>query len=310
VEAVGGDPLPPAAEFAQEIVHSGDPWYVIDVALPAQPSAGYSPQPPRRRRSSGAAAPAPAFHDLPEARIVELTDYVIRRTAGLDDSLLPYGDPAGKDVLVFGAGYGADTLWATQRQARSILSTDVSPGISPVPFERALERLGIDRPDYEFRRESVHETVLTGETFDLIISRDVFEHVHDLKGTLASFRPLLRPGGRIAIYADSLWYSSLGGHIHAGPWEHLYRTPWELREELTPYLWDVWCNKLNRMTITDFVEAIRSVGLIILQLRVIPDPNIRRLPELLPRIRERMQVTPTDLSILSIGCELCFEENL
>jgi hypothetical protein len=121
---------------------------------------------------------------------------------------------------------------------------------------------------------------------------------------------LLRPAGRAAIYADSFWYSSVGGHIHRAPWEHLYRAPSELKDELTPERWDVYCNKLNRMTIIDFIEAIRSVGLIVLQMNVNRDPNIRKLPEVLPRIRERMNVTPTDLSIMSIGCELCFEENL
>lgn len=58
------------------------------------------------------------------------------------------------------------------------------------------------------------------------------------------------------------------------------------------------------------VEAIRAVGLIILQFMTFPDPNLRRLPELLPRVREKVNVTPTDMSVMSIGCELCFPEHL
>ena len=70
------------------------------------------------------------------------------------------------------------------------------------------------------------------------------------------------------------------------------------------------CNQLNRMTVTDFLQAVRSTGMIVLQLELGRDPNLASLPQYLPRIRRRIDVSPTDLSIVSIGCELCFEENL
>jgi hypothetical protein len=50
--------------------------------------------------------------------------------------------------------------------------------------------------------------------------------------------------------------------------------------------------------------------MIVLQLRLGRDPNIAQLADHLPRIRQRSDVSPTDLSIVSIGCELCFPENL
>ena len=70
------------------------------------------------------------------------------------------------------------------------------------------------------------------------------------------------------------------------------------------------CNKLNRMTAADFLEALRSVGTVVLQLRLGRDPNLSRLSDYLPRIRERSDVSVSDLSVVSIGCELCFAENL
>ena len=48
---------------------------------------------------------------LTEEQTRELAEYIDRRAAVLDRDLLPYGDPRDKDVLVFGAGYGADVLW-------------------------------------------------------------------------------------------------------------------------------------------------------------------------------------------------------
>jgi SAM-dependent methyltransferase len=256
------------------------------------------------------AAGAPAFHQLAESEIVELKDYIIHREAMLDRDLLPYGDPKGKDVLVFGCGYGNEVLWAARRGARSVLATDLSAGLSPVPFQRAMAECGIQFFEYEFRRQNIHDTALTGERFDLIVANGVFEHVHDLKGVLAAFRPLLRPGGRAAIFADGLWYSSIGGHIAKGPWEHLWRDPRELKSELTELRWEVLCNQLNRMTASDFLDAIRSAGLLVLQFKLGRDPNFAQIPHILPKIRNRADMSPTDLSIVSIGCELCFPEHI
>jgi SAM-dependent methyltransferase len=256
----------------------------------------------------------PPYHKLPEEEIAELTAYIIQRERGLDRNLLPYGNPAGKDVLVFGSGYGNEVLWAARHRARSILALDLSPGLSPVPCERAMEQLGITCSDYAFRRQNIHDAALSGERYDLIVSNGVFEHVMDLKGVLAAFREVLRPGGRVAISADSLWYSSVGGHINGEPyggepWEHLWSTPQALHAKF-PARWKVLRDQLNRMTVTDFLDSVRSVGMIILQLDLRRDPNLARLSEYLPRIRRRLDVSPTDLSIVSIGCELCFEENL
>ena len=250
------------------------------------------------------------YFQLPPEQIIELKDYIIHREKSLDRDLLPYGTPSGKDVLVFGCGFGNEVLWAARHGARSILAVDMSAALSPVPFQRAMQELGISYERYEFRRQNIHDTAVSGERYDLIVSNGVFEHVMDLMGVLTAFRDLLRPGGRVAIFADGLWYSSIGGHIGGEPWCQLWRAPQELNAELPSKRWNVFCNQLNRMTVTDFLEAVRSVGMIVLQLRLGRDPNLAQLGHYLPRIRRRLSVSPTDLSIVSIGCELCFEENL
>ncbi len=254
--------------------------------------------------------PEQVFHQLAANEIEELREYIVHRSGALDRDLLPFGDPADKDVLVFGSGYGADALWAAKRGARSIVATDTSRGLSPVPFEQALDQLEIKYENYEFRREDVYETAVSGDTFDLVISNGTFEHVHDLKGVLSAFRPMMRPGGRIAIFADGLWYSSIGGHLGRGPWEHLWAELPELKANLPGNRWAVYREQLNRMTAVDFLEAVRSVGMLILQMRLNGDPNVARLPALSPRIQAVTPVSPADLSVVSIGCELCFLENL
>jgi SAM-dependent methyltransferase len=246
---------------------------------------------------------------LDDPQVVELKDYLVHRERALDRDLLPYGDPKGKDILVFGAGIGNEILWAARHEARSVVAIDLHE-VSQAPLELAMREQGISYDAFEFRKQSVHETALSGETYDLIVSNGVFEHVFDLKGVLTAFRPLLRPGGRVAIFADSLWYSSIGGHINREPWEHLWRSPQELKSLLPAKCWHVYCDQLNRMTAVDFLEAVRSVGMLVMQMKLGRDKSLRELPRLLPEIQERVNASPTDLSIVSIGCELCFAENL
>jgi SAM-dependent methyltransferase len=253
--------------------------------------------------------PSARFDHSPE-QVAELRDYILAREATLDRDLLPYGDPVGKDVLVFGCGFGNEVLWAVRHGARSVLAIDLSPAISATPFEEAMKELGMSFSDYEFRREDVHDTALTGDTFDLIVSNGVFEHVMDLKGVLGAFRSLLNPAGRVAIFADGMWYSSIGGHVGLGPWEHLWRNPRELKDEITDPRWRVYREQLNRMTAVDFMAAIQATGMVVLQMRLGRDPNLTRLPAILPKVQRQMTASPTDLSIVSIGCELCFVENL
>jgi SAM-dependent methyltransferase len=270
-----------------------------------------------RAKHSPARPQAPGdvpYHQLSAEEITELAAYIIHREKALDRTLLAYGNPEGKDVLIFGCGYGNEVLWAARHRARSILAIDLSAGLSPVPCERAMQQLGITCEDYAFRRQNVHDTALSGDRYDLIVSNGVFEHVMDLKGVLTAFRDLLGPRGRVAISADSLWYSSAGGHINTDayggePWEHLWSTRQALHAKF-PRRWKVLRDQLNRMTVTDFLGAVRDAGMIVLQLEARPDPNLARLRDYLRRIRERMDVSPTDLSIVSIGCELCFEESL
>lgn len=256
--------------------------------------------------------PAPRLPNTPklsEERIEEVKAYILHREKALDRDLLRYGDPAGKDVLIFGGGWGNEVLWCIRRGAKSILSIDLT-NVTAEPLERAMAEESLVHDAYEFRNENVHETALRDVKYDLIISNGVFEHVMDLKGVLLTFRRLLKPRGRVAIFADGLWYSSIGGHIHGEPWEHLWRPPAGIKA-LHPKRWEYYCNHLNRMTIVDYLEAVRSVGMLVLQLNTGRDPNLTRLAENLPRIREELvTVSPTDCSIVSIGCELTFPELL
>lgn len=246
---------------------------------------------------------------LSEEIIKTLKGYIVQREKGLDTALLPMGNPAGKDVLVFGCGLGNEILWCARHQAKSALGIDLSPPRQQ-PLDEVMAEQGYADFDYEMREVNVHDLALSHPAqFDLIVSNGVFEHVMDLKGVLNAFRPLLRPGGRIAIYADGLWFSAIGGHLGRYDWEHLRMSPEEIKAAF-PDRWNAFRNHLNRMTTNDFLNAVRDVGLLVLQFKLRSDPYLPKMAAHMEQIRSRAQVSPTDMSITSIGCELCFLEHL
>jgi SAM-dependent methyltransferase len=48
--------------------------------------------------------------------------------------------------------------------------------------------------------------------FDFVFSKDAFEHILDLKGTVSQIHRLLRPGGRLVIGTSPLYFSPFGDH--------------------------------------------------------------------------------------------------
>jgi SAM-dependent methyltransferase len=246
---------------------------------------------------------------MTEDEFAKRKDYIRQRAKGLDKALLALGDPRDKDVLVFGCGLGNEILWSARRGARSVLGIDLgSPRGEALAALMAEEGYG-DFP-YAMHECNVHDLALDHPgRYDLVLSNGVFEHVSDLKGVLNALRVLLRPGGRIAIYADGLWFSAIGGHLGETNWEHLWMAPHDIKERF-PERWHAYMNNLNRMTAVDFLQALRDVGALVLQFSVRSDPYLAQLAPLMDAIRARQQVSPTDLSITSIGCELCFLEHL
>lgn len=235
--------------------------------------------------------------------------YLLGRERALERDLLPLGNPRDKDVLVFGCGTGVEILWCAAQQARSALGIDQSRAYRDA-LVSLLETRGQAGFNYDILQGDVQDLALDRPgQFDLIVSNGVFEHVSDMRGVLNAMRKLLRPKGRIATYADGLWFSSIGGHLGLDGWEHLCLPDEEIRQRF-PDRWRGYKRDLNRMTCIDFMSALRDVGAVILQFKFRTDPNVHRIPEMIETMRAKQEVSPTDLSIVSIGCEICFVENL
>ncbi|HKH47520.1 MAG TPA: class I SAM-dependent methyltransferase [Thermoanaerobaculia bacterium] len=245
--------------------------------------------------------------------------FILEGQQHADYFLTPLADPAGKTVLVLGSGAGTDVLWALRHGAREVVGIDV---LEPDPgaLFAAASRYGVDADRASLQSLDLTQASRLGRRFDLVLSNNVFEHVADLPGAFAACAQAVEPGrGRVAIFSAPFYYSSGGSHLPTEPWEHLWGEPAALREkllvsgklpaghplevlELTEYLDREIC--LNRARLIDYLEAIRRSGLSYLQLSAVPDRCLSQLPRYLDKIRGKLALDVTDLTVGGFGVEL------
>ena len=113
--------------------------------------------------------------------------------------------------------------------------------------------------------------------FDLIMMRDVIEHIHEQERFLRMVRRFLRPNGRI-FFGFPPWRMPFGGHqqilqskLSKLPWFHLlpaaaYRRLLRLAGEPEQYVNDLLEIKETGISIAAFTKLVRQTGYIVEQM--------------------------------------------
>lgn len=143
-------------------------------------------------------------------------------------------------VLIDGCGVG---MYASQIGRR------YTPHVEA--FDIEYDRVVDTRADTPSAVVAVAEAVpYPNDTFDLILSHEVLEHVNDDRAAALEMVRVLRPGGRIVIFAPNRWYPfETHGHYWQGEY-HFGNTP------LINYLPDGLRNRL-----APHVRAYTAAGL-------------------------------------------------
>ena len=107
------------------------------------------------------------------------------------------GFPDGSTVLEAGCGTGAQTVALARRSTGArIVAVDVSAA-SLAEAQARISAAGLG--NVEFRQADLLALPFAPASFDHIFLCFVLEHLPDPAETLAALRPLLRPGGTIAV---------------------------------------------------------------------------------------------------------------
>ncbi len=112
------------------------------------------------------------------------------------EGLLSVRDFNGKDVLDLGCGHGGRTAYyALEGDPRSIVGVEITPARIRVAFNSA--RRLCSNKGMLFAAGVGEALPFQSESFDAIVSYDVFEHVGDLQAVLRECHRVLRRGGRL-----------------------------------------------------------------------------------------------------------------
>jgi SAM-dependent methyltransferase len=174
----------------------------------------------------------------------------------------------GRSLLDFGCGGGHTCVLAAERGARRVLGVD----IQGVTF--AEKQVRTHYPNLadriEFRQIESAEDI-GDERFDVVLSKNTFEHVEDPERYVADMTRLLAPGGELVIGFSALWKSPYGGHVQYMtklPWSHLlFPEPVILKErkrfrpDEDPKRFEEVKGGLNRMTLSRFRTIMAESGL-------------------------------------------------
>lgn len=159
----------------------------------------------------------------PDKRTAAVDDYGEWRHNSLSSSWSAFSDErvAGKDVLDFGCGFGALSLFlAKEKRPRRIVGIDIDEA-SLARARRDLAAAALpDGVKVEFVSGGAEQMPLPDRTFDTIVAFDCLEHVMSPGSILKDWFRVLKPGGRALIE----WFP------YKGPWgphmQSLIPIPW------------------------------------------------------------------------------------
>jgi ubiquinone/menaquinone biosynthesis C-methylase UbiE len=183
-----------------------------------------------------------------------------------------WNEIAGKVVIDFGCGTGAESIEMAKRGARKVIGVDIQERFLAVARERAAAAGLGDRCEF---------VTSPSEQADVIVSIDAFEHFAEPAAILRAMRAMLKPTGCVVASFGPTWYHPLGGHLFSVfPWAHLIFTEKALIRWRSTFKtdgatrFDEVEGGLNQMTIRRFEKIVAESSFRLASLETIP---IRRL---------------------------------
>jgi SAM-dependent methyltransferase len=245
----------------------------------------------------------PVVGDQDEARSFVTSVLLPGSAAELDESEVGYyrrteswndkfwrrtnGSAAINGAVCLDLGCGVGSLTTDLVRLGALRAVGIDPDADRIRIARlaatAFHPDAVDRVEY---RASTIQQLGGHAAFDVVVSRDTFEHIHDLPEVLEEVARLLRPDGRMYVGFGPLYRSPFGDHGLLGlriPWAHLLVAPtpdaprfgaWPSRRRL-----DLLDRELNGLTLAEIDATIEASPLVIesVHVNVSDHPGMRIL---------------------------------
>ena len=179
----------------------------------------------------------------------------------------------GREVADVGSGDGIiDLALATRGAPSRLVGFDVAP-TDVDELQLAAQAAGVDGVpnNLSFAESGIDSIPAADESFDVVVTWSVFEHVSEPLAMFKEIRRILRPDGFLFLQLWPFYYSDHGGHLwltHGGGFPHLLSSDDEIIASLEgktgtdarrpaddEYL------SLNRLTFNKLGALMREAGL-------------------------------------------------
>jgi ubiquinone/menaquinone biosynthesis C-methylase UbiE len=186
-------------------------------------------------------------------------------------------DFSGKRVLDVGCGQGKKTIYYSDRCMRAT-GIDINKSSIKTACEFAREH----KKDIDFLVADGLCLPFKRNSFDLVISNDVFEHIKNPKKSFIEMERVVKKGGHLCINFGPLWRSPFGGHLwlkefFGAPWIHLFFPAEIIKNMLITF--GKYTEKeyeqirhLSRITVPEFEAMLKQKGFKILHFELITYP--------------------------------------
>lgn len=211
----------------------------------------------------------------------------------------PHWDLKNKLVLDIGTGSGGKEPFYVECGARAVVGIDIStPDV--ILAREHMERSGfiqLDRAKVWLAATDASVMPFPDNTFDAVVSINVFEHIMKLEPAIQETYRILKPGGRVFLFLPP-YYSPWGPHLEHWihyPWAHLLFSDRTLmrvaaREDAITHVnerfvqtaqidWQASQDQVpgvNKVTLQRFHRLVKQAGFTIVQRKLLPIGYLRQ----------------------------------
>jgi ubiquinone/menaquinone biosynthesis C-methylase UbiE len=194
-------------------------------------------------------------------------------------------------VLEIGCGWGSLSVEMALEGSVKVIGLDINSKLIKFADENLQINYSHLKNIVEFKDIEIKEYF--GELFDIIISKDSFEHIIELEATLVEMKRRLKAGGRLYAGFGPLYQSPYGDHdrrlvgfrpwgflgkaLAKIPWGHLVMEPLIIKmqgKHLGKNINSIYELGLNKISVSDFREMITRSGFNVVAFRVNQSSNV------------------------------------